>query len=286
MPEQLNIAAIVITYNRLEFLKEIISALREQSLKPDKIIVVNNSSSDGTSEWLDSQADLHVIVQDNLGSSGGQYRGIKTAFRLGYEWIWTMDDDVVPDSDCLERLMYSDDKNTIRTPLRYTPQNQPFFNDVIDFNLSNPFKGIWVDVLNERHLEYEIIPAKGITFEGPLMHRSIVEKIGFPEKKFFIYADDTEYFVRAAKANANIVVVRDAILRRKLPAALSDFNNWKLYYYVRNIIAIDVMHGTKLVRLLRPLGYLLKWMKRANSFKNLMIVFKGFRDSYFYKSEN
>ena len=37
------IAAIVITFNRIEFLKELINALRHQTRKLDAIIVINNN---------------------------------------------------------------------------------------------------------------------------------------------------------------------------------------------------------------------------------------------------
>ena len=99
-----NIAAVVITYNRLDLLKEVLESVGRQTLKPAKIIVINNGSTDGTKEWLASQSDLHVIVQENTGSSGGQYTGIKTAYDLGFDWIWTMDDDVIHTPHCLEKL--------------------------------------------------------------------------------------------------------------------------------------------------------------------------------------
>ena len=90
------ITAVVVTYCRLELVKKTISALRNQLYKLDSIIVVDNNSTDGTSEWLDSQNDLVVIHQENIGGSGGFYRGIKEAYDRGADWIWCMDDDVYP----------------------------------------------------------------------------------------------------------------------------------------------------------------------------------------------
>ncbi|MGA2298989.1 MAG: glycosyltransferase, partial [FCB group bacterium] len=275
---------IVVTFNRLDFLKEIIESLRNQTIALNIIIVVNNSSTDKTSEWLTIQTDLHVINQENIGSSGGQYTGVKTAFELGYDWIWTMDDDVVPANNCLENLMYNDDVNTIRAPLRLTPESKPYFNDAISFNLSNPFRSIWNDILSEKNLEQSLIPAIGITFEGPLFHHSIVEKIGFPEPGFFIYGDDTEYFIRASEINVNIVVVRDAVMKRKLSTSIIQKNyGWKLFYIVRNLIAIDVLHGNCPVRIIRPFLYMIRWLFRVNKFKDIPIIFKAFMKGYFYK---
>ncbi|MDB5174895.1 MAG: hypothetical protein JWN51_3668, partial [Phycisphaerales bacterium] len=47
------------------------------------IFVIDNASEDGTSDWLKDQSDLTVISQANLGSSGGQYAGVKAAYQAG-----------------------------------------------------------------------------------------------------------------------------------------------------------------------------------------------------------
>ena len=54
------IIAIVVTYNRCELLKRCIEYLNNQVLKPDEILVINNGSTDGTSEML---KELKVTVQ-------------------------------------------------------------------------------------------------------------------------------------------------------------------------------------------------------------------------------
>jgi len=281
------ISAVIITFNRITILQEIIDAIRNQSRKPDAIIVVNNSSSDGTLEWLLKQDDLIVINQDNVGSSGGQFTGIKKGYDLGFDWIWTMDDDVVPDPKCLETLFDTNDELIIRTPLRYTPDGIPFENDALTYNLTNPFRSIWNDVLSKYLLIESKIPAVGITFEGPLFHRSLVEKIGLPEKKIFIFGDDTEFFIRAWKAGWKTFIYRDARLDRKLIADTDPVNfTWKTYYMIRNIIAIDVLHGNLAVRIIRPFGYLIRWLTRAKSFDQRKIVWKAFKDGYLYKSIN
>lgn len=279
------ICAVVVTYNRLEYLKEIIEALKQQSHRIDEIIVVNNSSADGAAEWLAEQSGLTVIEQPNLGSSGGQHTGIKSAFIKGYDWIWTMDDDVVPDINCLEILIKNDDINLIRAPLRYLPDGKPFFNDAIDYNLTNPFRSIWNDVYSAKDLDNEVVYAIGITFEGPLIHRSVIERTGFPEKDFFIYGDDTEYFIRAWKNGAKLAVFNKARLDRKLmPANSEKVFSWKHFYIVRNIIAIDVLHGSTAVRLIRPFGYLIRWLGRCRSLNNVLVVLKGFLAGYFFQS--
>lgn len=280
----MKIASIVITYNRLELLKKVISGIKNQTKMPDRIIVVNNSSTDGTSEWLESQDGLYVVNQDNVGSSGGQFTGMKTAFDQGYEWIWVMDDDVVADPGCLEELSKNIDEKTVHTPLRLNLDGEVYLNDTIEFNLTNPFSSIWARIIDRGDLNNDYIKADGITFEGPLFHRSLIEEIGLPQRKFFIFADDSEFFIRAKKSGYKINIVKKATLKRQLPQpAKSDQFDWKAYYSLRNIIAIDRMHGNLPVRLIRPLGYLFSWIAKAKGWNNTKTVLRAFKDGYTFK---
>src|SRR6056297_937190 len=143
------IAAVVVTFNRLKLLKKVINNIKNQTHKPDSIIIVNNSSTDGTTEWLEKQQGLDVIHQDNLGSSGGQYTGFKAAYDKGFEFLWIMDDDVVPEKDCLENLIKHHKNNKqVLAPLRYSIDNSPYINDTIKFNLNNPLKSIWTKIID------------------------------------------------------------------------------------------------------------------------------------------
>ena len=101
------VIAIVVTYNRRSLLSQCITALQNQTRKLDKILVINNGSTDDTEQWLQQQ-DVEFITQENLGSAGGFYTGIKKAFNSGYSWMWMMDDDGYPKEDALEKLLEDD----------------------------------------------------------------------------------------------------------------------------------------------------------------------------------
>lgn len=278
-----NIAAVVITHNRLSLLKLVIEGIRNQTILPDKLIVVNNASTDGTEEWLNKQLDITLITQGNTGSSGGQYTGIKTAYDMGYEWIWTMDDDVIPSPNCLE-LMLNKGTEPLRAPLRVTRMGNPCFYDIKKLNLGNPFRSIWEEIISIDDLKGDKTNVSCLTFEGPLINRSIIEKIGLPDRNFFIYADDTEYFIRAFKAELGMEIITNARLTRLIEAddQRTSFT-WKHYYIIRNIIAIDILHCQPIVRILRPFGYLIRWLFRCRKISDFQTVFKAFKDGYLYK---
>ena len=99
------VIAVVVTYNRKTLLSECIIALRNQTRKPDAILVVNNGSIDDTEAWLLMQQDIFSITQKNVGSSGGFNTAINWAYKHGYTWIWCMDDDGYPKEDALEKIL-------------------------------------------------------------------------------------------------------------------------------------------------------------------------------------
>jgi len=281
-----NVAVGVVTFNRLELLKEVIAGLRNQTTKPKQIFVVNNSSTDGTEEWLNQQTDIISVKQPNTGSSGGQYTSIKTMYDAGYEYIWIMDDDVVPVPDCLEQLSKHFQEDRVVTPLRWAVTGEVFWNDTLKLNMTNPFRTLWEVVITQKDLENEKIPAQGITFEGPLFHRKLVDKIGFPDRKFFIIGDDTEYWLRSIKAGFERYVITNARLDRKLPVAENEhIFTWRHYYIIRNLFALDRLHGNFWVKWLRPWFYFVKWLIRGKNIKNIKTTSKAFIDGYFYKQE-
>jgi len=280
------IAVGVLTFNRLNLLKQTIESLRNQSRKPDYIIVVNNSSTDGTEDWLASQSDLIVYRNVNNGSSGGQTANIKHCLSTGAEYIWIMDDDVSPAVDCLEKMLPFLNEKQVVAPLRYNLDNEIYFNDTIEFNLDNPLNGLWRKIISRNDIQGDFIKATGITFEGPIFHRNLPLTIGSPEIPFFIYGDDSDYFIRAERAGFKVGLALTAQMNRLLPAPdLSRNFNWKHFYIIRNEFALDMLHGNISVQTIRPILKLFRWLIRARKVSEVKTVFRAFWAGINYKSD-
>lgn len=272
------ITAVVVTYNRLELLKRAVDNLRRQSRKLDCIIVVNNGSTDGTHEWLDEQTDLCVIHQDNVGGSGGFYRGIEFAYNQGFDWIWCMDDDVYPAEDCLEKLLTQTSTDVgILCPLR-KQNGQIFVAEVKTFNLKNPFRSLHVNILKEEDvLNTDHVSIEGMSFEGPLIKRDVIQKIGLPNKDLFILYDDSDYSYRAILAGFMVYIVPDATLFKELfnqdesRETIIRKGKWKLYYNIRNSVYFNKVYGR---------NFMVKYIRTAAQFFRycLVVIFNIFRN--------
>ena len=261
----MRIAAIVVTFNRFELLKKTLEHLRAIT-RVDKIIVINNGSTDGTTEWLRLQTDLHVVHQENVGGSGGFYTGIRLAHEEGFDWLWCMDDDVFPEDECLEKLLACDAPGVGILCPRRIQAGKVFVSECIRINLSNPFASLLQEKLSPRVTEPTDI--QSMVFEGPLIKREVVDRIGYPNKDLFIFYDDTDYSYRTVLAGFRVVYVPEARMQKELffahdnCMARSRKKKWKHLYQVRNAAYFNHCYGkNRFVRYVRAFqnmsGYLL-----------------------------
>lgn len=263
----MNIIAVVVTYNRRELLKRNIACLRLNT-PVSSIVVVNNGSTDGTGAWLDEQEDLTVIHQENVGGSGGFYRGIQYAYQAGADWIWCMDDDVFPRPDCMEHLLpYTQESGVGILAPRRLMEGQIFTNDFQKVNLSNPFASMYQQKLKKQVVNGPV-DICGTAFEGLCISRKAVAEIGLPNKELFIFCDDTDYCLRAVLAGFRILYIPSALMDKEKFFSNDNWEErsrkkkWKRFYQVRNSTYLNHHYGRNWwVKYLRGfngmLGYLL-----------------------------
>lgn len=202
------VAAVVVTFNRRDLLARLVAALRQT---PDlhEIIVVNNASTDGTTEFLETISGegvpVHVLtLAMNTGGAGGFHAGLAAAMNRGADLAWLMDDDGVPEADCLATLLGHDldfwgpavlaegDTSQLCFPIRL-PGRTSVVSRMSDVEAAANADGLLPDIV--------------IPFNGVLVTRDLVERIGLPREEFFIWGDDHEYRLRAERAGARIATV-------------------------------------------------------------------------------
>lgn len=231
MSNKTHIAIVVVTYNRHRDLLSCMNALLLQTLPPDEIIIVNNCSTDGTEAQLkakgyidlanpvetesgfeysntiqtDSGNTIRITYLDkkeNDGGAGGFYAGMKSAYEKGFDWIVLMDDDGLPHRDEVKNLIETSKKHNLifSNALVIDRDN----HDQLAFNLfcvpkeTSFFKNV------------EIVPECGAPFNGTLINRALIEKIGFIKKEMFIWGDDVEYSARARKTGHPLTTICSA----------------------------------------------------------------------------
>ena len=268
----MKIAAIIVTFNRCTLLQECIQSIRKQTYVDLSIIVINNGSTDETSEWLALQKDLIIINQENLGGAGGFFTGIKYACESGFEYCWLMDDDVIVDKNALQNLMKHSASVKGFLCSRVLDLNNQMCNvPKISLNKSlDTNECTWGNYLDKGLLKVDVS-----SFVSVLLPSTLPYEIGLPFKDFFIWGDDTEYTSRISRYYDSYMVIDSIVIhKRNIQKTLSIFSETdrnriaNYYFFYRNRILIQHSYIKKIIFFI------------YNHYQLLRLIFKG----EFYKS--
>jgi len=253
-----SVCAVVVTFNRKDLLIECLSALLKQTRPVDAIYLIDNASTDLTERLLlehgyirdlpppdcgapwemlykvqrfgGSMLDLfYVRMHENTGGAGGFHEGVKRAYERGYEWLWLMDDDVKPAEEGLEKLLHVADEGYLCIqPVRVGLDGKVVkWERSYDPKLCRDFTRKGDSFRDGKTIE----PINIGCFEGMLIHHTVVEKIGFPDSRFFIAGDDVVYGYLASRVTpvvyANVVALIKLLPRKPI-------SSFSLYYHLRN----------------------------------------------------
>lgn len=238
------ICAVVVTFNRAKLLRKCLTALLAQTRSIDHILIINNKSTDHTSQLLAEEfPQLDVLhMEENTGGSGGFAAGMKEAHARGFDWLWIMDDDVEAYPHALETLLrYRDMSDFIHMR-----------KDLADGNWH--FEGMWdFTTFDVRMFPKEISFANGkewmivnySNFEGPLIHRRVIDKIGVPDTRYFMYGDDTIYGLLAS-FHTNLLYINHTGFKKDFGWS-KGMDRMSYYFTFRNTyLTLDHLRGTGL----------------------------------------
>ena len=257
-------AAIIVTYNRIDMFRQCIQHVQQQSV-PCDIVVIDNASTDGTAEYI--QQIQHDSIKyyntgENLGGAGGFHYGICKAVKLGYEYIWIMDDDCLPEAHALSFLLRAD--GALKGNYGWL-SSKCYWTDgtlcLMNLQHKTPYKEI-------KNFSQEFIPAQMASFVSLFLRADTVKQYGLPIKEFFIWTDDWEYtrrissalpcyvvnsshVVHAMQNNKGSNIARDVLGR--LDRYAYAYRN-EMYFYKREgikgliwLLAKDLWHSVQIV---------------------------------------
>ncbi len=234
---------VVVTYNRAHLLARALESVGRMDPKPGHVVVIDNASTDDTPETVDrlrEQAGTEIVyrrLDENTGGSGGFSAGMQTAYELGSEWIWLMDDDVEVLPDGLARMGFWTPKFRHIQGRRYDYDGSEFYWQYrvsTSLGIPIPFAPAGFDESGYREMNSGC-------FEGMFIHRSLVQKVGLPDPRFFIYWDDTMYGYLAS-LHTPCAIVNEFVLQRTREIKQWDMGTRHLnassdmyrYYIMRN----------------------------------------------------
>lgn len=263
----MSVCAFVLTRDRKALLVECLRALLTQTHPVDRVIVLDNASSDGTRERLEAEGLLdeprvrYERREVNTGGAGGYHEGVRLALESGEDWIWLMDDDAEPAPDALERLLTSPPAQDPATAVLCTSVVHP--DGTVDLQHRCRMARFIVPLGQDAYAPGRYADVACASFVGFLVRADVARRIDLPIAGFFLGYDDAEYSLRVLRHGRIRLVPESRIVHkiaigggahtarsRRLNRALgltyapaSWPALWKDLYRVRNFMWIKRHHG-------------------------------------------
>ncbi len=189
------VCAIVLSFNRGELLKKCIeSVLNQEKIECDVLIIDNGEDEEVGKTYGNSAADgvRYLRPEKNCGCAGGFNLGIRTAIELGYKYIWTLDDDVIPNRDSLSELIEAGKGLNGNWGIL---SSVAYWSDGSLCKANIQKKGLFT-FLNENDYMLDKIPVKMVSWASMLINYKAVYEVGLPISEYFVYSDDYEFSSR------------------------------------------------------------------------------------------
>ncbi len=256
----------ITTMNRPDFCAKLIGQLADdEALRPylDQVLVMEQGSQPVTGSEFFPAAEkslgdqLRVIVQGNLGGSGGYARGQLESVRKGTAtYALMMDDDVVCEPEGIIRAITFGDLAKRPTIVGghmfsiYSRSRLHSFGEIVQlwrFWWMTPLDGFSDWDLAARNLRSSrwLHKRVDVDFNGwfmCLIPRVVLEEIGL-SLPLFIKWDDSEYGLRAKAAGYPTVTFPGAAVWHVPWTDKNDALDWQSYFHHRNRFVAALLHS-------------------------------------------
>jgi len=95
-------------FNRKKFTRNYLAALEKQTNRDFKIIIVDDGSTDGTSEMIEKEFPDVIILKEkgNLWWAEATNIGVRYGMEQGATYVMTLNDDTLPEPEYIEKMLY------------------------------------------------------------------------------------------------------------------------------------------------------------------------------------
>jgi GT2 family glycosyltransferase len=245
VPSVPRVTAVVVTWNRRDLLEEALGALARQTHLPAEVVVVDNASTDGTSELLEASyphVDL-VRLTSNVGGAGGFAAGIEQALTHEPDLVWLLDDDTIPYPTAAEMLVRSWGTYPGVVSAGSTSPKRPallasrvIWTDGRDHPMNTPRRKPGANVEEARAAEaVDAVPIRSASFVSIMCDADVVRERGLPVADYFLWNDDFEYSTRLLRGNVGLYCPRSVVEHRTKVFGSTDADPGERFFYeVRN----------------------------------------------------
>ncbi len=229
------ISVVVLNYNGKRYLDDCLSSLAAQTFRDLEVIVVDNASTDGSVEHIESNFSWVrlVINKENLGFAGGTNSGIRAAKG---EFILTFNNDARADSRLLEYLHKPMADSKVGVCAAKMLLDDGRINSAgICLSRSGAAwdRGMFEPDIGQYDAQEEVF---GACAGAALYRREMLDEIGLFDEDFFLYMEDVDLAFRARLAGWNCIYVPEAKVFHHHGGTAGAGSDLSVYYGNRNVI--------------------------------------------------
>jgi GT2 family glycosyltransferase len=255
------VSIVIVNWNGLDDTVECLGSLKKITYSNYDVIVVDNGSKGNDAQVLKERFGdyIHLIQNSkNYGFAGGANIGMKYALdnsRLDY--VLLLNNDTVVDPAFLtEMVKVAEGDPTIGiVGAKVYYYDDPRRLQVVWARI-NLWLGRWIttplavtESLAKRESDVgqydsvkEVDAVAGCCFS---IKKTALENIGLLDENFFSFCEEAEYYIRARKANYEIVYVPKAKVWHKGGASTSGISSFRCYYLARNNFRFVRKHASR-----------------------------------------
>jgi GT2 family glycosyltransferase/O-antigen/teichoic acid export membrane protein len=231
-----SVCALIVSYNRLDQLRDCLRAVQAQTRQPEHIVVIDNASEDGTYDAIRLEFSNVEIVHLNLntGPAGGFSKGFERALASKLEFVWTLDDDCVPEPNALEMLL----ETLVSFPKDSRPSllsSYVIWKDGTPHPMNRPVFGISWRQRNHWARRDVLASVRATSFVSTLINLQSVAKHGLPWSAYYFWNDDVEYTARLLRDAQGYAVPNSTVMHSSTrPYVPLEDSSGRYFYEVRN----------------------------------------------------
>lgn len=208
------VAVVVVNWHNPAATIDCVHQLQASDLRPS-IVVVDNGSPAEVVEQLAALTDIELLQNPvNLGFTGGVNVGLAHAMGNGAEYVWLLNNDAIPDRDCLRHLLAfarSDRMIGLVTPVIRDPGNHASALVTLMRFDSNSLIASQTCSDKEARQWMAKSPQSVVAIGTALLvSRPLYDVIGGFDERFFAYVEDVDYSLRCTASGFKVAVCFDA----------------------------------------------------------------------------
>lgn len=289
------VCIITLNWNGFKDTSELLESLSKITYTNYKITVVDNNSSPGEVEKIESAYGdkLHVIrCKENLGFSGGNNVGIKYSLEEKVDYILLLNNDTTVQPDFLEILV---DKFETENQAGIVAPRINYYDDPkkiwTEGGIISRLRGSGFAYSDKLEAEVDTTD-KSVNFVSGccmLVKPEVFIKVSLFDENYFLYTEDTDLCLRTIKAGYKIFVVpKSKIFHKVNRSTKSSCSTLPIYYTTRNRLYFAKKNFPKFYFITVSYIFLamilksIKWLL-FGKLKNITAVQKAFYDFFLGK---